>query len=122
MRSMTGSQRRGFPRLGLGSRSASRASTTGFSTGTTRNAARRRRKQAAGAGPKEAAPRRIEAAVTSISGPVELGGRNQRGSSREGPGTMEKASGDGKAVSFPLDSIFRIPQLVEIRRRELTPR
>jgi len=38
-------------------------------------------------------------------------------------GTMEKASRKmGKAVSFPLDSIFRIPQLVEIRRRELTPK
>jgi uncharacterized protein (TIGR00255 family) len=38
-------------------------------------------------------------------------------------GTMEKASRRmGKAVSFPLDSIFRIPQLVEIKRRELTPR
>ena len=38
-------------------------------------------------------------------------------------GTMEKASRRmGKAVSFPLDSIFRIPQLVEIRRRELTPK
>jgi uncharacterized protein (TIGR00255 family) len=38
-------------------------------------------------------------------------------------GTMEKASRRmGNAVSFPLDSIFRIPQLVEIRRRELTPK
>lgn len=35
--------------------------------------------------------------------------------------TMERASRRmGKAVSFSVDNIFRIPQLVEIRRRELT--
>jgi len=37
-------------------------------------------------------------------------------------GTMEKTSRRmGKAVSISVDSIFRIPQVVEIRRRELTP-
>lgn len=35
--------------------------------------------------------------------------------------TMEKASRRmGKTISFSLDNIFRIPQVVEIRRRELT--
>ena len=35
--------------------------------------------------------------------------------------TMEKASRRmGKAVSFSVDNIFRIPQVVEIRRKELT--
>jgi len=36
-------------------------------------------------------------------------------------GTMEKASRRmGKAISLSVDNIFRIPQVVEIRRRELT--
>jgi uncharacterized protein (TIGR00255 family) len=37
-------------------------------------------------------------------------------------GTVEKASRRmGKALSFSVDGLFRIPQVVEIRRRELTP-
>jgi uncharacterized protein (TIGR00255 family) len=37
-------------------------------------------------------------------------------------GTMDKAFRRmGKSVTFSVDSIFRLPQVVEIRRRELTP-